>query len=65
LLARFQAPDAPYYSSEPYKNILALAEHVVTTDIPIDPIADIVFKAKWPLVPPGGQPFCPFYTAPI
>ena len=42
---RFKAPNDPYYASDAYKEILKMAERVITTGIPLDPIAALVFRA--------------------
>jgi NADP-dependent 3-hydroxy acid dehydrogenase YdfG len=42
--ARYKAED-PYYDSETYKNNVALVNKFISTGEPIDPVAQIVFKA--------------------
>lgn len=42
---RFYMPDDPYYQSEAYKNVLKMAEEVITTGTPIDPVGPFLFDA--------------------
>lgn len=43
--ARYQALDDPYYRSEPYYREQKLAEKVITTGTPLDPVGPFVFEA--------------------
>lgn len=43
--ARYQAPDDPYYKSEAYFREQKLAERVITTGTPLEPVGPFVFDA--------------------
>jgi len=42
---RYKAPDDPYYSSDYAKHIQDIADHVITTGTPLDPVGPFVFDA--------------------